>query len=376
MHSFPGCSLSFNDQPETSSQAAPTLSQPALGRAADSCADPVSVVDQHPPGLPAPGEQRAAYPLLAIAGPTGSGKSALGLYLATLLGGEIINYDSIQIYRGLDVGSGKLPRDDRLRAPHHLIGILRPCQTMTAGHYRRLALEALQGIRRRNKLPVLVGGTGFYLRSLLDGLFEGPRRSEALRLRLRRTEARRGKRFLHVLLSRMDPAAASRIHPHDVQKVIRAVEVCVLAGKPVSALHRAGKPALQGYCIFKAGLNPGRSELHRRINERVESMFASGLVPEVEALLADYGSSIDEDTGPLGALGYRQVRRLLRGEITMAEARLDTQAATRRYAKRQMTWFRREPGMTWFNGFGDDPLVQTQVAAWVKGVLPATDFRR
>ncbi|MGH9446447.1 MAG: tRNA (adenosine(37)-N6)-dimethylallyltransferase MiaA [Terriglobia bacterium] len=317
-----------------------------------------------------PGERRAGYPLLAIAGPTASGKSALALYLATLLDGEVINYDSVQIYRGLDIGSGKLRIEERLPAPHHLLDVLEPHQTMTAGHFRRLALEALEGIRERGKLPILVGGAGFYLRSLLDGLFEGPTRSEVLRSRLRKMEARRGKQFLHALLSRMDPAAASRIHPHDAQKVIRAAEVCLLAGKPISALHSAGMPTLEGFRILKAGLNPDRAELLRRIDQRVESMFDSGLLREVGSVLAQYGSSI-EDSGPLNALGYRQARRVLRGEMSLSEARLDTQAATRRYAKRQMTWFRREPGVTWFKGFGDDPPVRSQVAAWMRHMLSA-----
>jgi tRNA dimethylallyltransferase len=219
------------------------------------------------------------------------------------------------------------------------------------------------------KLPILVGGTGLYLRALLLGLFEGPTRSEGLRARLRDWEERRGREFLHRLLGRLDPVARARIQPRDTQKVIRALEVCLLARKPLSEMHGSGRVGLRGYQVFKIGLNPERDELYQRINHRVENMFASGLMDEVRAMLARPDS---HSIKPLGALGYRQAWSVLRGELTLPDAVRETQVATRRYAKRQMTWFRREPDISWFMGFGDDPGVQRQIIEMLSQVWADT----
>lgn len=305
---------------------------------------------------------------MAVCGSTASGKSALGLRLAELLNGEIVNYDSIQVYSGLDIGSGKVSKEDRARVPHHLLDIVEPHQAFTAGDYRNLALKTIVKIRERKKLPVLVGGTGLYLRALLQGLFRGPARSERLRARLRGIVSLRGRAFLHRLLARLDPAAAERIHPHDAQKAIRAIEICLLAGEPMSALHGRGREGLSGFRAIKIGLNPRREELYERINRRVESMFSSGLLDEVRSILAQEG--IWHDNGPLGALGYRQAAGVLKGELELKDAVGLTQAATRRYAKRQMTWFRREADIIWYEGFGNDPEIQLRIVQELSERLP------
>jgi tRNA dimethylallyltransferase len=298
------------------------------------------------------------FPLLAIVGPTAAGKSALALALAERWDGEIVNYDSVQLYRGFDVGSGKLAPAERRGIAHHLLDCLEPGQVFTAGDYRREALKVLADLRARGKLPIFAGGTGLYLRALFLGLFEGPARSEALRQRLRALADRRGREFLHRLLARLDAAAAARIQPRDTQKLIRAVEVCILARQPLSTLHARGRAGLEGFRVIKVGLNPPRAQLNDRINRRVESMFAAGLWEEARAMLARPDV---ERIKALGALGYRQACAALEGKMSREEALAATQVATRHYAKRQMTWFRREADITWFEGFGDDPHVQRRV---------------
>ena len=299
------------------------------------------------------------YPLIAILGPTASGKSALAVALAQGFAGEIVNYDSVQLYRGFETGTGKLPSGERRGIPHHLLDLVDPGEVFTAGDYRNAALEVLQSMRERRKMPILVGGTGLYLL----GLFEGPPRSERLRARLKALGERRSGNYLHRLLRRLDPEAAARIHPRDRQKIVRALEVFLLTGRPMSALLGRGRKALRGFRAFKVGLNPGRVQLHHRINRRVEQMFAAGLMSETKEAISTANSA---DIKVLGALGYRQASAALRGEITEQEAVRQTQLATRRYAKRQMTWFRREPDVHWFTGFGDNPQVQSQVCEWLR----------
>jgi tRNA dimethylallyltransferase len=303
------------------------------------------------------------YPLLVIVGPTAAGKSALALAIAEEAGGEILNCDSVQVYRGFNIGSGKVPIEERRAIPHHLLDVVEPDQAFTAGDYRREAQRILGVLRERARLPILVGGTGLYLRALLQGLFDGPARSEALRARLRKTAARRGPGFLHRLLARLDPTSALRIHPHDEQKLIRAIEVCLLAGRPMSVMFSQSRAGLEGFRVFKLGLDPPRRKLHERINLRVEEMFWSGLLEEVsEALAGARGARLK----PLEALGYAQACAALRRDISVEEAIRQTQSATRQYAKRQMTWFRREEDVSWFAGFGDDPEVQRQAVDWFR----------
>ena len=306
------------------------------------------------------------YPLVAIAGPTATGKSQLALYLAERLNGEVINYDSVQVYRGFDIGTGKILPEERRGIPHHLLDCLDPAEPFTAGDFRREAVKVLGEIRKRGSLPVLVGGTGLYLRALLMGLFDGPPRSEELRARLRALAERRGREFVHNLLARLDPPTAARIDPHDLQKAVRAVEVCLVARQAISTLHAQGREPLTGYNCFKIGLNPDRSELYSRIDRRVEKMFAAGLVDETRRMMARSDASSIKG---LGSLGYRQVAAALRGETTIEDALRDTQAATRHYAKRQLTWFRREPETHWFAGFGDDASIQRQAFEAVKDWL-------
>ena len=297
-------------------------------------------------------------PLVAIVGPTAAGKSALAVAVAVALMGEIINYDSVQLYRGFDIGSGKPALAERQGVPHHLLDSLEAEDQFTAGDYRREALRVLSEIKARGRLPVFVGGTGLYLRAVFMGLFEGPRRSEELRRRLRAMAERRGREFLHRFLARLDRPAAARIEVRDAQKTIRALEVCILARTPISAMQARGRRGLEGYRVLKVGLHPDRKELCGRIDRRVEWMFAHGLLEETRALLAR------QDSGrlkALGALGYRQACGFALGQISLPEAISQTQAATRQYAKRQMTWFRHEAGITWFSGFGDDPQLQAQV---------------
>jgi len=310
-----------------------------------------------------------AAPLIAIVGPTAAGKSALALAVAASLDGEIVNYDSVQLYRGFDIGSGKLSPQERCGIPHHLLDCLDAEVHFTAGDYRREALRALVEIKARTRLPVFVGGTGLYLRAVFMGLFDGPPRSEELRRRLRGLAERRGREFLHRLLKRLDAAAAARIQPRDTQKTVRALEVCILARTPISKMQAHGRSGLEGYRVVKVGLNPERRELCQRIDKRVEEMFARGLLEETRALRARRDWSRFK---ALGALGYRQASAVVQGQLSLPEAILETQVATRRYAKRQMTWFRHEAGIVWFDGFGDDPRVQSRVNGVLRDIGIAT----
>jgi tRNA dimethylallyltransferase len=310
-------------------------------------------------------------PLVAIVGPTAAGKSALALALARRLGGEIVNFDSVQVYRGFDIGTGKLEPEERCGIPHRLLDIREAGQVFTAGDFSREASKVLASLRKKNTLPILAGGTGLYLRALLQGLFEGPARSEALRARLSEIAQRRGRRFLHRMLGRMDAISAERIRPLDTPKIIRALEVRLLAGRPISQMQASGRKGLRGFRALKIGLNPGRAELNRRINARVERMFNAGLVEETRAALARCGMDADAAArlAPFRALGYRQACAVLAGRTTYEDAVRETQTATRQYAKRQMTWFRREPEVEWFAGFGDEAAIQRQVFDWVDGVI-------
>jgi len=290
-----------------------------------------------------------------LLGPTGSGKTALSLALAERFGGEIVSCDSVAVYRGMDLGTAKPTPEERARIPHHLIDIVDPDQPFTAGEYSRRARAALREIAGRNKLPIVTGGTGLYLRALTEGLFAGPARQENLRKLLRRSAERRGDSWLHRLLTRLDPASAQRIHANDIPKLIRAIEVCLSARKPMSVV--LARDPLTGFRLLRIGLNPPRAALYERLNQRCAAMFAAGLLQETRALLACYGPIKSFDS-----LGYRQALSVLLKGVSEKVAIAEAQQGHRNYAKRQLTWFRREPDVHWIEAFGDEPGSQTQAA--------------
>jgi tRNA dimethylallyltransferase len=304
-------------------------------------------------------------PLIAIVGPTGSGKSELALRVAEAFGGEIINCDSLQAYRYFDIGTAKPSAPQRQRIPHHLIDILDPDQSFSAGEYARAARRVLAGIGERRRLAVLAGGTGFYLRALLEGLFHGPGQDAALRARLAQRHQRRPG-SLHRLLRRFDPETARRIHPNDVPKLIRALEICLVARQPAAALFRQGREALEGYRTLKLGLWPDREPLYAHLDSRCEQMFAAGLVEETSQILA---RGFPPKSKPFESHGYRQAMQLLAGELNAKDALFYAQRNTRRYAKRQMTWFRRETEVEWLHGFGDDADLQADALSRIERFL-------
>jgi tRNA dimethylallyltransferase len=283
-----------------------------------------------------------------LLGPTGSGKTALSLALAERFNGEIVSCDSVAVYRGMDLGSAKPTPAERARVPHHLIDIADPDQPFTAGEYSRQARAALREIAARGKLPIVTGGTGLYLRALTEGLFAGPARQENLRERLRQSAERHDSAWLHRLLTRLDPATSARIHANDTPKLIRAIEVCLAAQKPMSQV--LARDPLTGFRLLRIGLNPPRAVLYERLNHRCAEMFASGLLQETRALLACFGPVRAFDS-----LGYRQAVSVLVSGISEKVAIAEAQQGHRNYAKRQLTWFRREPDVHWIEAFGDDP---------------------
>jgi tRNA dimethylallyltransferase len=304
--------------------------------------------------------------LVAIVGPTASGKSALGMYLAKEFGGEIVACDSTQLYRGADIGTAKPTPEDRERIAHHLLDILDASQESTAGGYRELALAVLNDLRARKRLPVFTAGTGLYLRALLEGLADLPLRSEELRERLRISAAEHGAGHLHEMLARLDAESAKQISANDEQKLIRAIEICLLAQKPVSEIHRTGRTPLAGWRVLKLGLQPDREALYGRIHARTEAMLQAGWLDEVRRLVE---CGVPEDAKLFQFIGYRELRRHLCGEISIEEARAAIQQGTRQYAKRQMTWFRRELDVHWLDGFGDSAECQSAARAWISGQI-------
>jgi tRNA dimethylallyltransferase len=288
-----------------------------------------------------------------LLGPTGSGKTALSLSLAERFNGEIISCDSVAVYRGMDLGTAKPTPEERARIPHHLIDVVDPNQPFTAGEYSRRARIALREIAASNKLSIVTGGTGLYLRALTEGLFAGPARQESLRKRLRRSAEHRGSPWLHRLLTRLDPTSAARIHANDTAKLIRAVEVCLTTRQPMSNV--LARDPLIGFRFLRIGLNPPRAELYNRLNQRCAEMFDQGLIQETRALLACYGP-----IKALDSLGYRQAMSFLLKGISEKAAIAEAQQGHRNYAKRQLTWFRRDPDIHWLEGCGSDEDITDQ----------------
>ena len=314
--------------------------------------------------------------VLILLGPTGSGKTALSLELAERFNGEIISCDSVAVYRGMDLGSAKPSPEERARAPHHLIDVTDPDHPMTAGAYSRAARQVLKEITARGHLPIVTGGTGLYLRALTEGLFAGPQRDDSLRDRLRAAAAKRGAEWLHRILARLDPPSSARIHPNDTPKLIRAIEVCLAGRRPMSQVLASTDEArdpLTGYRLLRIGLNPPRRALppreglYDRLNRRCADMFAAGLVDETRSLLARYGR-----VKALDSLGYRQALTIIDGAADPPTAIAAAQQGHRNYAKRQLTWFRREPQVHWIEAFGDDPATVATVQKLVEASLCAS----
>jgi tRNA dimethylallyltransferase len=312
-----------------------------------------------------PSEQ-SKHPIIAVVGPTASGKSALGIELALRTGGEIINCDSVQVYRGIEIATAKVSLAERRGVPHHLIDFVSPEINYTAGDWARDATRKIEEIEARGASALLVGGTGFYLRALRQPFFPGPPTDETLRKRLTNLREKRGLEHLHRMLSRVDQLSAAKLHVRDWPRVQRALEVRFQTGRPLSAqLRERMEPPPCAARIRVIALAPPRAELYERINRRAEGHFAAGLVEEVRYLL-DQG--VRAESNALGSHGYRRVVEYLRGQRDLSGAIEQTSMDVRHYAKRQLTWFRGEPGVHWFAGFGEDPLVQESVFSYVKEI--------
>jgi tRNA dimethylallyltransferase len=318
---------------------------------------------------PPPNEEKSLQPLIVILGPTASGKSTLSVWLAEKLGGEVVACDSTQLYRGFDIGTAKPTIAERRGISHHLIDVLDATEPSTAGGYRQLALAVLDDLRHRRRIPVLTVGTGLYLRALVEGLADLPQRSEELRERLRQSRLTHPPRHLHRILRRLDPKSAEKISSGDEQKLIRAIEICLLAKRPLSEVHRSGRSPLQNWRVLKIGLNPPREALYTRIHARTDAMLAAEWLDEVRTLLS---TSAPDTAKPFEFIGYRELRSVLRNEMTLADAHFAIQQSTRRYAKRQLTWFRREAGVHWIESFGDQLETQTEALRWLQSQIQAT----
>jgi tRNA dimethylallyltransferase len=319
--------------------------------------------------------------IVVVLGPTASGKTALSLSIARRFHGEIVNCDSVAMYREFDIGTAKPTAIERAEISHHLIDCVDPLVDFSAGEYARQARQILQEIvsrkvtlhesedlatnEQRHKLPIITGGTGLYLRALIEGLFAGPQRSEELRTKLRSRAGKKGPGHLHRILLRLDPAAARQIHANDIPKLIRAIEVCLSSRRPMTELWQEGSEPLRGYRILRLGVDLDRQALYARINQRGAKMFEEGLIDETKKLLEKYG----EQARPLSSLGYKQAVQCLRGELRRESALAAAQQAHRNYAKRQLTWFRREPNVHWLAGSGDDPAIQAQAIAAIESQI-------
>jgi tRNA dimethylallyltransferase len=290
--------------------------------------------------------------VIAVLGPTAVGKSALAIALAHRLGGEIVNCDSTAVYRGLDVGTDKVPLNERQGIPHHLIDIVDPTDEYTAAHYARDAARAIREIVARGALPLVVGGTGFYYRALTRGLFPGPGRDIALRARLEAIASRRGTGFLHRMLARRDPDSGRRIQSRDLKRIVRALEVFLLTGRPLTAHFAETSSPIAGVPVIAVALALPAAQISARVMRRVDQQFDGGLLDEIRRLLA---SGVPETARPFGGLVYRQAIAHLHGARDEMATRALIAQENRRYARRQLIWFRKEPDLQWFDGPGESP---------------------
>jgi len=305
-----------------------------------------------------------------LLGPTGSGKTALSLALGERFNGEIVSCDSVAVYRGMDLGSAKPAAEERARLPHHLVDVTDPDQPFTAGEYSRQARAALAAIAERGRLPIVTGGTGLYLRALTDGLFDGPPRQDELRARLQKSHLRWGGDWLHRVLRRIDAASAERIHANDTPKLMRAIEVGLAHHQPLSAAledKEKSRDPLTGFRLLRIGLSPPRAALYDRLNHRCAEIFAAGLVEETRGLMERFGPVKAFD-----ALGYRQALAVLAGSLDESEALQQAQQGHRNYAKRQLSWFRREPEVHWIEDFGDSSAALRWAISLVEANLAAS----
>ena len=307
---------------------------------------------------------RGSLPLVAIVGPTACGKSALAVALAQQFEAEILACDSTQVYRGFDIGTAKPSLEERGGIPHHLMDLVDPAFPFTAGEYRTRAVAVLEDLRERRRLPILTVGTGLYLRALLEGLADAPARSEELRARLEAGANAHSLEYLHRVLRRLDPEAVLRIGSRDRPKMIRAIEVCLLTGRSITEVHQSGRTPLEGYRPIKIGLQPPRAALYDRIEQRTHAMLQRGWPEEVAGLVR---KGVPLNSKPFDFIGYSELHSHLEGTVTLSAATKAIVQATRRYAKRQMTWFRKEPLVHWFAGFGEDPAVAAAAARLVAG---------
>ena len=324
----------------------------------------------HPEPAPQLASPSSDRPLIALVGPTASGKTALALALAERFGAEILSCDSLCVYRGMELGTAKPTAAERARVRHHLLDLYDPDQPCTAGDYARAARGVLGNLAERGVLPLLAGGTGLYLRALLDGLFRAPAPDPQLRTRLRLRAQTRGAAHLHRTLDRFDAKAAQAIHVNDISKVVRAIEVSIAARRAMTEQWTEGRDCLTGYRVLRLGLAPGRSALYERIDRRAKAMFADGLVDETRALIARFGAGCR----PFQALGYAQAAAVLAGMLTEQQAVANAQQGHRQYAKRQMTWFRGDAQnhrTEWLEGFGDEPGIVDAAFTQVENFLRA-----
>lgn len=319
----------------------------------------------------------SGWPMIVLVGPTASGKTALAIRLAECFSGEIVSCDSVAVYREMEIGTAKPTVAERAMIPHHMIDVAWPDEQVTAGDYSRMARESLRGIEERGAIPIVAGGTGLYLRALIEGLFPAPAASPELRNRLRERAEARGAGHLHRVLTRLDATAAKAIHPNDVPKMIRAIEVSLTSGvssragerAPMTEQWKQGRDRLTGYRILRLGLNPPRERLYERINQRAAAMFDRGLIDETSRLLERYG----RECRALGSLGYAQAAAVLAGEITREEAVAQAQQGHRNYAKRQLTWFRRDEEIRWLYGLGGEQKVMDEAIRLSERFLKSED---